>query len=277
MPWPLIDSPQNASIKIAKLLHTVKEREQQGFLWVEGTNALHEALTANLKLEHLFVVQGKETELDNNFITKAKHISLVSERVIKVLSTTNTPVKLGGIVQAPGLLSQWKAPTQSSKTPQLILVLDGLQDPGNVGALIRSAAAFGVHQLLCLPGTADIFSPKVIRSSTGLCFRMKELIKLNESTYEALNRLKEKGLTITLADRDASNKHALGKTFRLTALVIGQEGQGLRLTSTEKADFATIGIPMAAGVESLNAAISGSLLMADWAHNVQAGTPPTYW
>lgn len=281
MPWPTIDSPQNEAVKTARQLHAAKGRQAQQRLWVEGSKALEAATEAGLPLHHLFVDQRVAPAEVAGLANQAEQISSCGERVMKALSTTESPVKVAGVVGQPGTWAEgaWSPfMTPPDTRPQLLLVLDGLQDPGNVGTLLRSALAFGVSDVLALPGTADPYSPKALRSSTGLVFRLPRLYRCEQPTAEALQRLTDEGVQVFLAEGQASIKtNSVGLASGWNALVLGQEGQGLRLTDAEKAAYPQIAIPMAPTVESLNAAVSGSILLADWQQARQEAGKPSYW
>jgi RNA methyltransferase, TrmH family len=278
----ILESPANPIVKAVRQLYSAKERQASGLVWVEGEHALTEVVKAGLECHQFFVRQDKLESLEAFFtqwVEEAEGVYGCSERVMKALSTTETPVAVAASIKvtAAGLttltptlpafvskLAQQKPEKESS----LLLVLDGVQDPGNVGTLVRSALAFGAWGVLCFAGTADVYSSKVIRASTGLVFRLP-VYAVQAETVEGLKALEQAGFTVVLAEAPKEGMEPAGAykglpTQKPLALVLGQEGQGLRLSSSQKQGFECVGVPMAAGVESLNVAVSGSILLAQW-------------
>lgn len=137
------------------------------------------------------------------------------------------------------------------------IILETLQDPGNLGTILRTAEAAGVSALIMNKGCADIYSPKVVRSTMGSIFRVPFIYV--EELAPAVNKLKESGVTVYAADiggESIYNTRLAGKR----AFIIGNEGNGLTKKARDLADK-VISIPMAGKVESLNAAVSAALLM----------------
>ena len=139
----------------------------------------------------------------------------------------------------------------------LIVVLAGLQDPGNVGTLLRSAEAFGATGALLLPGTASPWNPKALRASAGSAFRVPAIQANDEEALAQLAR--HHVLAIAAIPREGTPLEA-APLARPSALLIGNEGAGLSQRLTTAAQH-RITIPMPGNVESLNAAIAGSLLL----------------
>ena len=135
-----------------------------------------------------------------------------------------------------------------------VLVLDAIQDPGNVGTLIRSAVAFGIEGALCLDGTADPWGAKAVRASAGCVFRIPVA---TADTAEAVGSLREVGTPILVASADGEGAAGRRASF---ALALGNEGGGVRRALKAAAD-ATIAVRMRGPAESLNVGIAGSILM----------------
>lgn len=149
-------------------------------------------------------------------------------------------------------LAQW--PELTSNNPSLVLVLDGVQDPGNVGALVRSAEAAGVDVIVCLPGTADVWSPKVVRAGMGTHLRLP-IQQLDLAT--ACQTFQH--LPWVAAMLDASQSYDAIDWRNPAVLVIGNEANGISLAL--QAICQPIIIPMLGQLESLNAAIAGSIIL----------------
>ncbi len=176
-------------------------------------------------------------------------VETVTEQVLKRLSDTETPQGMLAVVHFP------EKKTDASKEA-LYLVLDGLQDPGNVGTLLRTAEAVGVTEVLLSRDTADPFSPKVVRSTMGAIFRVP--VRIAESLPEELRTMKKEGVRVL-------GTHLSGQDFYSTdltgpvAVLVGNEGNGLTEAVTAEADV-LVRIPMEGKIESLNAAVSGSVV-----------------
>jgi TrmH family RNA methyltransferase len=136
------------------------------------------------------------------------------------------------------------------------IVLDGVQDPGNAGTLVRAAVAFGLDALLCIEGTVDPWIPKTVRASAGMIFRIP--IVRARST-EVVERLREARVPILVADADggAVRPRGGGEGF---ALVVGNEGAGVRPELVREAD-AVVAVRMPGPAESLNVAMAGAILL----------------
>jgi TrmH family RNA methyltransferase len=144
-----------------------------------------------------------------------------------------------------------------ARTPPLILVLTGLQDPGNLGAILRSAEAFGATGILALSGTVSPWNPKAIRASAGSVFRMP-LIAANAE--ECFTALREAGVCILTTTVHAAQPIDLIDLTGPTAFLIGNEGNGVPAHISVHADQ-TVTIPCPGPVESLNAAVAASILL----------------
>jgi TrmH family RNA methyltransferase len=156
----------------------------------------------------------------------------------------------------------------------LIVVLAGLQDPGNLGTIVRSAEAFGADGVISLPGTVSAWNPKAVRASAGSVFRVPILAA---SEIEALEHLREAGVRIvatTVSGTDAGDIQILSEPV---ALLIGNEGNGLTTELIAKADVA-VTIPCPGSVESLNAAVAASVLLyeASRQRSVLSGGPQNH-
>jgi TrmH family RNA methyltransferase len=171
---------------------------------------------------------------------------MVSDGLLKSLSETETPQ---GIL---AVLNNSRLPIPDS--PSFILILDQIRDPGNLGTLLRTAAATGIDAVFLPPETTDVFAPKVVRSGMGAHFRLP----IHSMTWEDISE-QTKDLQVYLADMDGKSCWETDLRKPL-ALIIGGEAEGAsdkaRQLATQK-----ISVPMAGNVESLNAGVAGSVLM----------------
>ena len=170
-------------------------------------------------------------------------------------------------LQSPGgvaALISWPAAPASLPKEESCLVLDGLQDPGNVGTLLRSAAAAGMSTVVCATGTVQVWSPKVLRAGMGAHFQLA----LHEGA-DLRDWLSGYSGTILGAERGASRAYDEFDLRGTVALVIGNEGDGLTRDVRDLL-HERIGVPMSAGVESLNAGVAGSILLFERQRQLRA-------
>ena len=144
------------------------------------------------------------------------------------------------------------------KKNPLLLILEDIQDPGNLGTMVRTAEGAGVDGVIMTKATVDIYNPKTIRSTMGSIYRMPTIYI--EDTVKLLELFKEKGIKSYAAHLDGKNSYDKEDYCTGTAILIGNEGNGLRDEVSNKADI-WVRIPMEGQVESLNAAIAASILM----------------
>src|ERR1041385_728221 len=246
----VITSSQNAKIKqVRALLRRAKERREASAFVVEGVRLVEEAASRDWRF--LFALYDdslskRGLRLVEKLESKKIEVEKVESRLLQSLSETETPQGILAVI----LLIDFPIPT----SPNFIVIADQIRDPGNLGTLLRSAAAAGVQTVIIPPETTDPFSPKVVRAGMGAHFRLAT----HSATWDNI-RAYTGGLQVYLADMD-------GKSFWETdlrqplALIIGGEAEG---ASEEARRLATqkISIPMSGDIESLNAGVAGSVLM----------------
>jgi TrmH family RNA methyltransferase len=242
-----VESRQNGRIKElrAALIRGVRTPH----IAIEGLHLVQEALKSGLKLHTVFVRSGDERLLDGLGIGDAE-VLLVAEDVFLSATATEHPQGIAALVEAPNF-----PPDVMLRGNALVVVAAGLQDPGNLGTLVRSAEAFGATGMMLLPGTVSLWNPKGLRASSGSAFRLP-VVTL--SANDAFATLRSHGAQIIAAvARDGEGDADLRGP---SALLVGNEGAGLPEEWIAEAD-ARVTIPLAGAVESLNAAIAGSLLL----------------
>lgn len=226
-----ITSLTNTKVKELVRLLDKKNRMEMGKFIVEGKNLVHEARKHEILLETFAVDESLQADY------------YVTEEVMKKISDTKTP---------PTIIGVCKMSLKNTLGPRLI-ALENLQDPGNLGTIIRSAAAFGFD--VVLENCADIYSPKVIRSTQGCIFKVGIGFTNNLVEY-----LRENNYFIYSTKVDGGTDVREFKPEGNYAVVIGNEGRGV---SEEKLDNSDeyIYIEMAENVESLNAGVAASIIM----------------
>jgi TrmH family RNA methyltransferase len=262
MPVRIVQSKQNGRLKELRraLAHPGgldhPSRDGRGLAGIEGPNLLEEALRAGLRLACVFAAQGAESQLEALPLPPETEILLVPEKLLAQALTTETPQPIAALVEPPEWTWEHLLGGQS-KTAPLIVVLAGVQDPGNLGAILRSAEAFGAHGVLSLPGTVSAWNPKAVRASAGSVFRVP---LLTASAEDGFARLKKAGIKIlTTAIQGADPADQIDLTGPV-ALLIGNEGNGVPEELARQAGGA-VTIPCPGPVESLNASVAASVLL----------------
>lgn len=236
----IIESLQNKTIKNTAKLLTKKERDLTGLFLAEGQHLCQEAAAAGI-LEQIFALENEPVPAD-------VPVTLCSQSVLNKLSAQKSDARIIGVCHKPVL---------NLHKQNHLLVLDRIQDPGNVGTLIRTACAFGMDGILLSEGCADLYNPKTIQSSQGALFQIPcEVCDLSIK----LPALQSDGMQVLAAalHQDSIACKSLQTPDRY-ALMIGNEGQGLSQELLALADQ-TVHIEMKT-FESLNAAIAGAILM----------------
>lgn len=264
---PLLSRLQNPLVKQFLALLDKKERRRQSACLVVGEKAIHEARQAGWQAQHFFF---RDDVLSPNSFAENVPWHIATVPILKALAETSSAPPVVGVFHIPENCQEQgiESLTPPFYEADCLLVLDGIQDPGNLGTLLRSAVAFGVKQVLLIAPSADAWSTKVIRSSVGLQFRLQIQTIVGATTKDVLTKLQTLGWQVYLADASSDDTSSLflqdltiEKINQPLAFVLGQEGQGLRLDATDKQAFQTLSIAMQAEAESLNVAITGSILM----------------
>ena len=249
----VITSSSNEQMKnIIQLKEKSKIRKNKKMFTVEGIKMFQEIPETDLV--SIFVSASFEKE--NRTLLSGRAYQVVSDSVFKKISDTVTPQGVMAVVRQKEYTLEEILDKRNPKK-SCIVVLDRLQDPGNLGTIVRTGEAAGITGIVMSADCADIYNPKVIRSTMGSIFRVPFTIV--EDLPQVVEKLKENGI-ITYAAHlkgDAYNSGTLGKDC---ALLIGNEARGLSDAVASKADK-RIKIPMAGKVESLNAAVATAILM----------------
>lgn len=257
----MITSTSNQKVKeLIKLREKSRFREEEGIFLVEGPRMAGEIPPQ--WIECLYISEsyekkyGKELPGDGSVQVRKETLS---DDVFARVSDTKTPQ---GILAAVRMMKYSSTDILGlkrgrAKTP-LVLVLDNLQDPGNMGTVFRSAEAAGASGILMSSDCVDVYNPKVIRSTMGAIFRLPFF--RTADLAGAVDELKDRGLRVYAAHLEGRRTYD-GEDYRGgCAFLIGNEGNGLRPEIAERADC-RIRIPMEGAAESLNAAVAASVLM----------------
>ena len=246
----MITSLQHATVKYVRSLSDRKQRIATGRCAIEGARLIDDALAANITPEWVICAPRLLPRATATLrCLQARHIEVidVSAAVLKVCSETETPQGLIAVIKQPQL--DWP------RAPHLIVIADGLRDPGNLGTLLRSSAAAGVSGVLLAPETVEAFNPKVVRGAMGAHFRLPILAAEWAAIADRV-----RGLNVYLAEADDARAYTAIDWTPPAALIVGGEAEGTSAAAAKLA-AARISIPLARGVESLNAAVAASVIL----------------
>lgn len=263
--YRVISSPENEKIKYIRRLYRKRFREQKGMFLIEGINLIRSALLSDQYIELLIISEdfdySKISGMLNSKVDRNK-IYLVPRSLYERISDTENGSGIIAVVKKQK--SDYGLVCDSFKDGKNILILDRLQDPGNIGTIIRTAVATGFNIIAVIKGTADIYSLKALRASAGMIFNIK-LIELSgaDELRDLANRTNKK---IVVTDPKRGIPYFKENLTDNIALVIGNEGNGISKEIMNISD-ARVNIPMRGNVESLNAAVCASLLMYEAIRN----------
>lgn len=231
----VIKSSKNNLIKMINKLKKKKFRNEKNLFLIETRKMIDEAIKSNRNIEYIIQKESNELVYDNSIF--------IEDKLFNEISNLVTPDGYMAIVSK----------YNEDKLSENILILDNIQDPGNMGTLIRSAEAFGYNTIISI-NSVDYYNEKVLRSTMGSIFRLN----LIETNYEFINTLND--YKIYIADMNGEDFREI-ESSQKKAIVIGNEGNGIS-EEIKKIPHKLVKIPMQGKVESLNAAVSGSILMS---------------
>lgn len=253
-------SVSKAKARLLRRLSDPKGRRREGLVLLEGYRAVETARDAGARFRFVLLASdasSPEAAVAEGLAAMGVEVVRAPRGEVVELADTESPQGILAVAEEPRA-----ALPSGEEGEERVLVLDGVQDPGNVGTLIRAAAALGMDRVLSLTGTADPWGTKAVRASVGLVFRVPVH---GIGIGEALEWLRARGLPLLVADAGGEDVRRAelprGREGGF-ALLVGNEGAGPREESREAAD-AVVALPLAPGVESLNVAVAGALLM--WA------------
>ncbi len=249
----MITSVHNPKIKWVRSLQSdARTRREEAAFAVEGVRLADEALAAGWQARLVLfsadlVARGKS--IVDGFAAQGAPVEEVAEHVMRAASDTQTPQ---GILV---VLAMRSLPLPHA--PGLAFIPDAIRDPGNLGSMLRTAAAAGVEAVLIPPGNVDVYAPKVVRAAMGAHFRLPIA---SQSWDEITAYVGMAGLQLVLADAAGGEMHTRSDLRHPLALILGGEAEGASQEARRLAQ-ARLHIPMAGGVESLNAAAAAAVLL----------------
>lgn len=250
----MIESSQNAQVKnILHLKKSAKFRKKSGLFIVEGWKMVSEAMASGY-IKQLFVTQNEADTLIKQLPEAEDMVEWVSDKVFSLLSDTKTPQGILALVKMPVYCRE----ELERKADCSFLCLENINDPGNLGTMMRTAEGAGFTGLILSKDTVDIFNPKVVRATMGSLFRIPFFIE--EDFAAAMRELKEQKFTLYAAHLQGRRIYDEETYPGKLAVLIGNEANGLTDPVSELSDI-ILKIPMEGKLESLNAAVSAGILM----------------
>lgn len=268
----MINSTSNKQVKrVVNLRSKAKARREEGMYVVEGLRMCRELEPDTV--DALYVTQDFAAQQDNRAWLAGFGPELVSGDVMNVMADTRTPQGILAVVKQKtytmdhilGIRHKDQGEEGSSLAasgPLAVMILETIQDPGNLGTIIRAGEGAGITGIVMNRDTADIYNPKVIRSTMGSVFRMPFVYV--DDLHEACRRMKEHGVSLFAAHLKGMNNYDQEDYTDNVGFLIGNEAGGLTDGTAALADC-LVKIPMEGKVESLNAAIAASVLMFETA------------
>lgn len=247
-----IESKDNNLFKETKKLKERRNRTKEGKYLIEGFRLIQEAFKANMEIEYLMINEESEEKLDEylyGYIEK-DNIYIMKNNLFNILTSTETPQGAIAVVK--------NREFKSDINGEFFLLCDKVQDPGNLGTIIRTAHAAGVDGIILTKGTVDIYNDKVIRSTMGSLFYVPIIQEDENLTF--IKALKEDGFSLVATSLQESKDFFESDLKGKMILSVGNEGNGISDEVFKLADK-KVKIPMPGGAESLNVAIATSIIL----------------
>lgn len=252
-----IESSDNSRLRVVRKLQQKKYRDSERKFIIEGINLVSEAVSKGIHVDTLLVADGFEADdIIEKCDAAGSEVCIVNRAVYEKIADSMNGSGVIAVVDKPDYsLDYVMSIIEESDN---VVVLDRLQDPGNIGTIIRTSVAAGYKAVFAVKGTADVFSLKVLRATAGMIFDMP-VIYFNDSE-EMLRVVKKLGKRTCVTVPIGGLPYYEIDMSQGIALVIGNEGNGISDEIIAKADE-LVTIPMAGDIESLNAAVSAGILM----------------
>lgn len=257
-----ISSPDNAKVKLVRKLASRKGRSEEGLFVAEGINLVSELTAGGHDIDFIMLSAAFDAGADERRAALAGFIESgradaykVKESIFNKLSDAEHGVDVLAVCRMaqPGLEI-----IEELAADDCVLVCDRVQDPGNIGTMIRTAVAAGYGALVLMPGTVDIYSPKVLRATAGAVFNIP--IAYANSEDELFDIIHKTSRRIVVTDPSGGSAYYEEDLSHGIALVIGNEGAGVSESIMNRADV-RVTLPMKGSIESLNAAVAAAVLM----------------
>ena len=265
MPVRIVQSRNNPRLKELRKALTHPGRDEKGLVAIEGPNLLEEAILAGIRVPVVYATDQTQQFVEGLSLGPETEVLIFPRPVLMGVLETETPQPVAALVERPDwtwlhlfgtrALGSWKS--EHHETRNLVVVLAGLQDPGNLGTILRSAEAFGAHGVISLPGTVNAWNQKALRASAGSVFRLPLISASADECFLKLREAQVKILTTSICGGIPPSSVDMTEPV---AFLIGNEGKGVPTEWADQAGGALM-IPCPGPVESLNAAVAASILL----------------
>ena len=249
-----ITSVHNPQVQRLRELQKAKYRRESGLFLAESAKMVREAIALNLC--RTLIVDGRRRQEHEGLMADAQaagcEVLLVTEAIMQAISEQKTPQGICCTVQIP------QEPQRLSG--RLLVAMDGVQDPGNVGTILRTADAAGLDGAILSEQCADVFGPKTLRATMGSVFRVPVTVTDDLPGY--LRGLRTQGYSVLSSQLDGEPFYQRGALPGRVCVIIGNEGQGITRRTLDSCTH-RFRLPMHGGAESLNAAIAAAIMMYD--------------
>ena len=257
----IITSKDNEIIKNVRKLKEKKYRDLNNQYIVEGVKMIREAILEDAKIKLIVVCEDNANSgaIDKKFLYEiAKYECIyVSKKVFDLISDVQTPQGMLAVIEKEN------SEDKIDFTEDVIVVLDGIQDPGNLGTILRTIDSVGLKQVIVSKETADSYNPKVVRSTMGAIFRVKVIESNN--LLDTLKNMKKHKYKIMATSLETDNS-IYDVDYNKKVIVIGNEANGVEKEILEYADE-KIKIPMLGKTESLNASVATAVILYEYVRN----------
>lgn len=241
-------------ISQVKRLKEKKYRDKEGFFLIEGPHLVEEALKSSFGFEFALFSEKAPKEIVAAIEEKEIPSYFVDNSTMKEISDTENNQGVLGVI--PKLAASLKDIKRESKQP--IVVCDGIQDPGNLGTIIRTASAAGCSAVITSPDSADVYNSKTVRSTGGALFHIPVIS--GENMEDAVNSLASSGFKVFCAEPSGGKDLYSADLSKKFVIVVGNEGGGVRSGVRRLCDGA-VTIPISKSTESLNAAVAVAIIL----------------
>ena len=263
----VISSKNNEFVKNIKKLKDKKYRDLNNEFIIEGIKIIEEAINENAKIKQIIICDDceKTSSIPKELMYEiAKYECVyVTNQIFETLTDVKNPQGIMAIMEKNMIASQLKKEDEiqsTDYTQDIIVALDDIQDPGNLGTILRTVDSIGVNQILVSKGTADSYNPKVVRSTMGAIFRVK-IIEC-ENLKEVLQNLKKQKYNVVVTSLKTKNS-IYDVDYNKKIIVIGNEANGVSEEIQKIADE-KVKIPMLGKTESLNASVATGIILYEY-------------
>lgn len=252
----VITSKDNETIKHIKRLKDKKNRDEYNEFIIEGIKMIDEALKENAKIKSIIICDDCKNQniIPSDLMYEIAKLNCiyVSEKVFNTITDVINPQGIMAVLEKPQNTENTIDYTASN-----FLILDNIQDPGNMGTILRTADSLGLNQIIVSKGSADIYNLKVVRSTMGAIFRVKVIE--SENLVKTIKMLKKHKINVYATDL-RTDKSIYSVNYNKSAIIIGNEANGVSNDVLQEATE-KIKIPMLGKTESLNAAVATSIIL----------------